>query len=183
MSNKDKIIAVIILIAVGISYRLFPHPPNFAPVAAISLFSGFYFRRHFVLIPLVIMLISDIFIGFYDWKLMAVVYFSFVLVSFIGILMRKNKSVLALIGCSLTGSVLFFILTNFAVWALGQWYPHNFQGLIECYVMAIPFFKNTLMGDLFYSSVIFGCYEILAQPKEKLAFLWNSRREIINKLN
>ena len=176
MTNKEKLIAVFILLIAGASYRLLPHPSNFAPVAAISLFSGFYFRRYFIFIPIFIMLLSDIFIGFYDWKLMASVYFSFVLVGLIGILMRKNKSVMMMIGCSLAGSVLFFILTNFAVWAFSLWYPHNFQGLVECYVMAIPFFKNTLLGDLFYASVIFGCYEILAQPKEKLSFLFSGSK-------
>lgn len=180
MTKKEKIIAVFILIAIGVSYRIFPHPPNFAPVAAISLFSGFYFRRYFIAIPIVIMLISDMFIGFYDWKLMAVVYFSFLLVSIIGIFMRKNKSVSALIGCSVAGSFLFFVLTNFAVWFFGSWYPHNFSGLTQCYLLAIPFFKNTLLGDLFYSSVIFGCYELLAQPKEKLAFLWSGSKQIIS---
>lgn len=180
MSYREKIVAVLILIAVGVSYRLIPHPPNFAPVAAISLFSGFYFRRYFILIPLAVMLISDLFIGFYDWKLMAVVYFSFVLVGLIGIYMRKNKSVSLLVGCSLAGSILFYILTNFAVWAFSPWYSHNFQGLMECYTLAIPFFKNTLLGDLFYASVIFGVYELLAQPKEKLAFLWKSQNKLIN---
>ncbi len=77
-----------------------------------------------------------------------------------------------MISCSLSGSILFFILTNFAVWTFSQWYPHNIQGLIECYMMAVPFFKNTLLGDLFYASVIFGCYEILAQPREKLHFIF-----------
>jgi hypothetical protein len=178
MTKKEKILAILILVLAGVFYRIFPHPPNFAPVAAISLFSGFYFRRYFILIPIAIMLISDIFIGFYGWKLMVVVYFSFLLISLIGIVMRKNKSVAILIGCSLTGSFLFFILTNFAVWFFAPWYSHNMRGLYECYLMAIPFFKNTLMGDLFYSSVIFGCYELLAQPKEKLAFLWNSPKQI-----
>lgn len=170
MSKKEKIIAILILILVGVAYRFFPHPPNFAPVAAISLFSGFFFRRYFILIPVAIMLLSDIFIGFYDWKLMAVVYSSFVLVSLIGIYLRKNKSVISLLGCAISGSVVFFLLTNFAVWALGSWYPHNLEGLLECYTLAIPFFKNTFMGDLFYSSVIFGLYEIAAQPKLRMAF-------------
>jgi hypothetical protein len=173
MRNKEKIIAVLILILVGVSYRLIPHPPNFAPVAAISLFSGFFFRRYFILIPISIMLMSDIVIGFYDWKLMMAVYSSFVLVCFLGIILRKRKSVLFLIGSSLLGSVLFFILTNLAVWIFASWYPHNFTGLIECYAMAIPFFKNTLAGDMFYASVIFGSYELLAQPKEKLYFIWS----------
>jgi len=178
MNNKEKAIAILILIAVGISYRIFPHPANFAPIAAISLFSGFYFRRYFVAVPLIAMLISDLFIGFYDWKLMAVVYFSFTLIGFFGILMRKNKSVASLVGCSLAGSFLFFILTNFAVWAFSPWYGHNWQGFMECYTMAIPFFKNTLMGDLFYSSVIFGCHEVLAQPKERLAFIFNRQKQV-----
>jgi len=172
MTNKEKIIAVLILLIAGASYRLLPHPSNFAPIAAISLFSGFYFRRYFIFVPILIMLLSDIFIGFYDWKLMASVYLSFALVGFIGILMRKNKSVMMMTSCSLAGSVLFFVLTNFAVWAFSQWYPHNIQGLMECYTMAIPFFKNTLLGDLFYASVIFGCYEILAQPRERLHFIF-----------
>jgi hypothetical protein len=180
MTNKEKIVAVAILILAGISYRLFPHPPNFTPVAAISLFSGFYFRRYFILIPVGIMFVSDIFIGLYDWKLMAAVYTSFILVGLIGIIMRKNKSVAILVGCSLAGSFLFFILTNFAVWFFASWYPHNIRGLSECYLAAIPFFKNTLLGDLFYSSVIFGCYELLAQPKEKLVFLWNKQGKLIH---
>lgn len=173
MSKKEKIVAALILLLVGVAYRLFPHPANFAPVAAISLFSGFYFRRYFIFIPVFIMLLGDIFLGFYDWKLMVAVYSSFVLVALVGILMRKKRSVVVMIGCSLSGSVLFFLLTNFAVWAFSAWYPHNFQGLAECFTMAIPFFKNTLLGDLFYTSVIFGCYEWLAQPKEKLNFLWD----------
>lgn len=180
MTKEEKIIAAGILILVGISYRLFPHPANFAPVAAISLFSGFYFRRYFIAIPLVAMFISDIFIGFYDWKLMASVYGSFILVSFIGVLLRRNKSVGALLGCSLAGSFLFFIITNFSVWAFSPWYSHNWQGLLNCYTLAIPFFKNTILGDLFYASVIFGSYEILAQPKERLAFLFSENNQVDN---
>lgn len=172
MKMKEKIVAITVLVLVGIIYRFVPHPPNFAPVAAISLFSGFFFRRYFILIPLAVMLISDIFIGFYDWKLMVVVYSSFLLISLLGILIRKNKSVASLVGYSLAGSLLFFITTNFAVWFFASWYPHNLKGLMDCYSMAIPFFKNTLAGDIFYTAIIFGCYEILAQPKEKLAFIW-----------
>lgn len=180
MTKKEIIISILILLVVGVAYRFFPHPPNFAPVAAISLFSGFFFRRYFILIPIAIMLTSDIFIGFYDWKLMAVVYFSFILIGFVGILLKKNKSVLSLVGYSLFGSFLFFILTNFAVWLFANWYTHDLKGLLNCYTMAIPFFKNTLAGDLFYASVIFGCYELLAQPKEKLSFIFaKSKNEII----
>lgn len=180
MTKKESIIAVAILVLVGVSYRIFPHPPNFAPVAAISLFSGFLFRRYFILIPMAIMFLSDMVIGFYSWKLMAVVYGSFLLISLLGILIRKRKSILILFSYSLLGSILFFLLTNLAVWVFGSWYPHNLQGLADCYAMAVPFFKNTIMGDLFYVSIIFGCYEILAQPKEKLKFIF---AKPISKLN
>lgn len=175
--KKESIIAILILIIVGVSYRFFPHPPNFAPVAAISLFAGYFFRRYFILIPIVIMLISDLFLGFYDWKLMAVVYLSFTLISLLGILLRKNKSVVSLVSYSLFGSLLFFILTNFAVWLFASWYAPDMKGLLNCYAMAIPFFKNTLAGDLFYTSVIFGVYELAAQPKEKLNFIFSRTRK------
>ncbi len=178
MTKKETMIAILILLLVGVTYRFFPHPPNFAPVAAIALFSGFFFRRYFIAIPLIIMLISDIFIGFYDWKLMAVVYASFALIGLLGIFLRKNKSILFIVGCSLAGSFLFFILTNFAVWLFASWYTHDLKGLLSCYEMAIPFFKNTLAGDLFYTSVIFGCYEILAQPKEKLQLIFTKQNDI-----
>jgi hypothetical protein len=172
MKNKERIVAIAVLVLAGVSYRVIPHPANFAPVAAISLFSGFFFRRNFFLIPILIMFVSDWFIGFYDWKLMAVVYLSFVLVGLLGMLIRKNKSILTLATCSLSGSILFFVLTNLAVWFFSPWYAHNFSGLLRCYELAVPFFKNTLAGDLFYTSCIFGCYEILAQPKERLSFLF-----------
>lgn len=171
MAKKETIIAASILLLAGIFYRFFPHPSNFAPVAAISLFSGFFFRRYFMALPLVIMLVSDIFIGLYEWKLMAVVYFSFIVIIFLGMSLRNNKSTMSIIGYSLAGSFLFFILTNFAVWLFSSWYVHSYGGLLNCYAMAIPFFKNTLTGDLFYTAMIFGCYEILAQPKERLRFL------------
>lgn len=178
MTKKETIVAISILLIVGVAYRFFPHPPNFAPVAAIALFSGFFFRRYFILIPLAIMLVSDIFIGTYDWKLMAVVYSSFALIGLLGILLRKNKSVLSLVGYSLLGSILFFVLTNFAVWFFASWYAHDLSGLLNCYTLAIPFFKNTLAGDLFYTSVIFGVYELAAQPKEKLRFIFSDSKLI-----
>jgi hypothetical protein len=177
MTKKEVVIAILVLILVGISYRFFPHPANFSPMAAISLFSGFFFRRYFIILPIAIMAISDIFIGFYDWKLMLVVYLSFIIISIMGIFLRKNKSIMSIAGYSLIGSFLFFITTNFSVWLFNDWYAFNFGGLLDCYTMAIPFFKNTLIGDLFYASVIFGCYEILAEPKERMHFLFNKTRE------
>jgi hypothetical protein len=170
LKYREQLIVFLILVLIGVTYRVLPHPANFAPVAAISLFSGFYFRRYFIFVPALAMLASDFFIGFYSWKLMVAVYFGIFFASFLGTLMRKNKSILTLFTYSLLGSVFFYLSTNFAVWAFGNWYPHNWQGLTECYLLAVPFFKNTIAGDLFYSSIIFGLYELAVQPKEKLRF-------------
>jgi len=157
---KEKIIFSLLLLAMGISYRFIPHPPNFSPVAAIALFGGFYYRKAWsVFLPLVILFISDIFIGFYQIEIMFSVYFSFVLVALLGILIKRKKSLISIISCSLAGSVFFFLITNFSVWLFSGWYPHNLFGLSDCFLLAIPFFRNTLLGDLFFVSILFGAYE------------------------
>lgn len=147
-------------IIVAIILRLLPHPPNFAPIAAIALFGGTYLgKKYALLVPLAAMIVSDYFIGFYDLKLMLAVYGSFLLIGLLGLWLKQHKSVRNITGVTLLGSILFFIITNFAVWAFSSWYPHNFTGLWQCYVLALPFFRNTLLGDLFYVSVLFGAYE------------------------
>lgn len=154
---------VYLLIIIGVIFRFVPHPANFAPIAAIGLFSGCYLKKKWAfLLPIGAMLISDYFIGFYSWKIMASVYLSFALIGLIGIAVKKHKNVYTVIGSSLGASVLFYLVTNFAVWAFGTMYAPNFAGLIQCYVAAIPFFRNTVMGDLFYVSVFFGSYELVS---------------------
>lgn len=156
------IIAAVIL-------RLLPHLPNFAPIAAMALFGGTYLNKRYALIvPLVAMVVSDIFIGFYNPWILASVYGSFILIGLLGMWLKNNKTVSNVIGASLLGSVLFFLITNFAVWAVPHsFYPHTLQGLVNSYTMGLPFFRNTLMGDLFYVSVMFGLME---------AVLWVTRR-------
>ena len=134
--------------------RLIPHPPNFAPITAIALFSGFYVTNKFLVyaLPMGIMIISDLFIGFSSITFF--VYFAFLMVSFIGT-QSKKPSFLAI----LISSISFFIITNFGVWILGG-YPKTWTGLVTCYTIAIPFFKNSLMGDLFYSGVMILCYSL-----------------------
>lgn len=159
-----------LLILFGVVLRFLPHPANFAPIAAMGLFGGCYLRRRFAFIlPLGAMLISDYFIGLYSWKVMACVYLSFAMIALIGIWLKKHKSVYTVIGGTLLGSVLFFLITNFGVWAFGSLYPHSLAGLLTCYAVAIPFFKNTLMGNFFYVGVLFGSYE--------LVHLWMMKRE------
>jgi len=165
LSKNGKILEfsiALLLISIGVSLRLLPHPPNFAPIAAIALFGGVYFSRKIALIlPIVAMAISDIFIGDYEPKLMASVYGSFLLCVVLGFWLKKHKKWYTVGGSVLSCSVLFFLITNFAVWDFTPWYAKTISGLIQCYLMALPFFKNTLLGDLFYVTIFFGAYEIV----------------------
>ncbi len=127
--------------------RLVPHLPNFTPVTAIALFGGLYISNKILAyaLPLIIMFISDIFLGFSSITLF--VYSGFMLVTLIGTL-RKKSNILTIF----MGSLSFFIVTNFGVWLLG--YPKTWTGLVECYTLALPFFRNSLLGDFFYSGVM-----------------------------
>lgn len=141
--------------------KFLPHIPNFAPIAAIALFAGVYLNKKYALvIPIVAMLVADFFIGFYNPYIMISVYGSFLLIGLIGLWLRDHKTLPNIIGGSLMGSIVFFIVTNFAVWAIPHsWYPHNLQGLVNCYILALPFFRNTIAGDLFYVGSFFGLME------------------------
>ncbi|MDC1469927.1 hypothetical protein N8341_01805 [Flavobacteriaceae bacterium] len=145
LSKKQLIIIAFMLIAV--LFRLVPHLPNFTPVTAIALFGGLYFSNKTLayVAPLFIMLLSDLFLGFHS--ILIVVYAAFLFVSFIGT-QSKNPSVFAI----LLSSISFFVITNFGVWLIS--YPKSWVGLVECYTLAIPFFRNSLLGDFFYSGVM-----------------------------
>lgn len=167
-----RLFIILIFIAIGASYRLLPHAPNFAPIAAMALFSGVYLDRRLALtLPLLAMILSDFFIGFYDPQVMAVVYASFVLTVLIGFYLKKNKKWQNVAACSLGAGVLFYLLTNFSVWIFTPWYSKDIFGLVSCYYLALPFFKNTLLGNLFYSAVFFGGYELAKLSAEKIRLL------------
>ncbi|MDB2493583.1 hypothetical protein N9X15_05445 [Flavobacteriaceae bacterium] len=149
MSNTyftKKQIVIIAFMLLAVLFRLLPHLPNFTPITAIALFGGLYFSNKSMayLVPLFIMVLSDLFLGFHTISI--VVYAAFLLVSFIGT--RTKKPSLFTI---LLSSISFFIITNFGVWLIG--YPKTWTGLVECYTLAIPFFRNSLLGDFFYSGV------------------------------
>lgn len=176
--NRHNIAIFAILFLFGFLYRITDYPPNFTPLAAISLFSGFYFRKSWALfLPVLILLFSDVFIGFYEWKILASVYGSFILIGLMGMLIDKKIFALKIALGSIVGSFLFFIITNFAVWHFSNWYPYDRQGLIYCFYRAIPFFRNTLAGDLFFNGAIFGCYELYYFYAAKD---FNKARAIIN---
>ncbi len=168
--KKNKVIEILpyllVVLAVTVRilsyYRILPLPVNFAPITAIALFGGIYLgRKYVILIPLAAMAISDYFIGFYQLGVLLAVWGSFVAVGLIGFYIRKRKNVANVIYATLGSSILFFVVTNFAVWAAAQWYPKTLAGLTQCYFMAIPFFRNTLLGDIFFVAVFFGTYELV----------------------
>jgi hypothetical protein len=149
------------LVIAGIVLRVLPHPWNFAPIGAIALFAGARFeRRSFAIaIPLVAMLIGDAFIGFHS--LMPVIYATYALIAVIGMLLRDRRaSIPAVGGCALLSATIFYIVTNFAVWAMGTTYAKSVAGLMACYIAAIPFFGNTLASDLLYSALFFGIFAL-----------------------
>ncbi len=165
LNEKGKILEVaiaILFVLIGVSVRMLPHAPNFVPIAAIALFGGVYLRRKIALIlPLAAMIISDIFLGYYEIELMMAVYGSFLICVLLGFWLKNHKKWYTILGSSVAGAVLFFLITNFSVWAFTPWYPKTFFGIIQCYLMALPFFRNTLLGDLFYVAIFFGAYELI----------------------
>jgi hypothetical protein len=146
--------------------RLVDHPPNFAPMAAMALFGGACFsnRKLAFLAPILAMLLSDLVLGYTRYSIASmlaiqpVVYACILATTGIGLLIRDRRSVLEVGEATLAGSILFFLVTNFAVWAgnAGHAYPRTAAGLAECYTLGIPFFKNTLLGDAAYATILFG---------------------------
>ena len=158
---RPRLAALISIVLAAALSRLIPHPPNMTSLTAVALFGGAYFsdRRLAFLVPLAALFLSDLVLGFYGH--MEVVYSSFALIVCIGLWLGKDRSVLRIAVAALTSSVLFFLLTNFGVWAFGSLYPRTLDGLVTCYVAAIPFFRNTFQGDMLYAFILFGGFAML----------------------
>ena len=150
-----------ILILMGILLRFAPHAPNFTPVAAIALFSGVYLNKKYsLLIPLAMMIVSDLVLGMHNVVLFT--WGGFLLVTLVGFWARKHKSVFGVLAASVVSSVMFYIVSNFGVWLMG-WYQHDLAGLVKCYVMALPFLRNFTLATVVYSVVFFGIYDLVAR--------------------
>jgi len=160
--NNKKQLVIILFIVVAAMFRLMPHFPNVTPITAMALFSGVYLtnKKLAFMIPILAMFLSDLFLGFSSISLF--VYAAFILVSYIGITSNKVS-----IKTILLSSIGFFIITNFGVWLLG--YPKTFNGLMECYTLAIPFFRNSLIGDFFYAGVMYYGFEFVSNRYLKTA--------------
>lgn len=152
--RKNGLIIALIILAAGL--RLIPHMPNVAPIAALALLSGVTLRRPWSLIvPLVAMLASDIFIGFDTLPITLSVYASFALTVVIGQWLARQKNPMHLLSASFVSSSLFFIITNAAVWQFSKMYPPTITGLGLSYYYGLPFFRNTLLGDLLWTVTLF----------------------------
>lgn len=157
----------LILVFIGALSRLVPHPANFTAIAAIALFGAVKMqdKKQAVLIPIAAMLLSDAilellfqagvspFAGFHGG--MWFVYGGFVMTSLVGFWIRERLEIKRLALGTLCASLIFFIVTNFGVWTSG-WYGYTIEGLSACYLAAIPFLRNQLLGDLFFTSLLFG---------------------------
>lgn len=152
ISPKFTVITAMIFLAVV--SRLLPHPPNFAPITGIALFAAHRFNNKGIayLLPLICLFLTDLVLGL-SWINLAVY------MAFMGITWMGTKSKGVNVKTVLLSSVFFFLWTNLAVWAL--YYPKTLEGLIQCFVLAIPFFTNTLLGDLFFTGILFYTFSML----------------------
>lgn len=142
-----KIFCYITILSLGVAARFIPHPPNFTPLGALALMSGFLFPRSIwaFLLPVLSLGISDLFLGHYPG--MGFTYFAFALVFILGCAFQNIKAP-AWFGLGLSSSLIFFLVSNFGVWISTQMYAPNLEGLGLCYAAALPFLKWTVLGDL-----------------------------------
>ncbi len=158
------------IVAMAVLLRLIPHPPNMAPIAGLALFSGAHLsKKQAISISLLAMLVSDIFLGFHTT--IPFVYGSFIATVFIGSLLKNNQKGTYILSASLASSLLFYIVTNFGVWLTSDMYAKTSNGLLQTYVLAMPFFRNTILGDLVYTFSFFYGYIIIERfvLKHKIA--------------
>lgn len=197
MKNFQNLKFPILIVIAVVFLRLMPHLPNFTPIGALGIFGGAYLgKRKSILCLLAAMLISDYLILYINPHLpnpfnfthlysplalfhstTIYVYAGLMINVFIGWGVGKNRSAKNIIAASMAASIQFFLITNFGVWASG-YYPHNLSGLTESYIMGLPFFRYTLLGDLFYSGLLFGSYTLVTNFKVQTHKFLLSRNDI-----
>ncbi len=153
---SPRLLTLVTMTMAAAATRLIPHPPNFTPFGALALFGGACYadRRAAFAVPLVALFLGDLVLGLH--VLMPAVYGSFALIVVLGFWLRRRRNVVTIASAALAGAILFFVITNFAVWAVSHTYEKNWQGLAMCYIAAIPYFQNTLLGDASYTFALFG---------------------------
>lgn len=153
------------MIVVAAFSRLIPHWPNFTAIGAMALFAGstLGFQLRSVLVPVVALLVTDLIFGFHST--MIAVYGATIFSIMLGAFFLQKRTVKKVLSFSILGSMSFFIVTNFAVWAIDGMYSKDLNGLLQAYTMALPFFPSQIFGDLFFGAILFGSYALLARKK------------------
>lgn len=159
-SHQTRLGAILLAILIAAALRLVPHPPNFTPIGAMALFGGATLGRRWLAFaaPLGAMLLSDLVLGFYrgmEFQYLAV---ALTVVLAWLIIPRRTPGRIAL--ATVASALLFFIVSNAGTWWVSGMYPHTSSGLAACYVAAIPFFQNSLAGDLFHAALLFGGFAL-----------------------
>lgn len=168
MKMREIVISIGLIAAVAAT-RFLPHPMNFSPVMSVALFgSAVFFNRYLgIAVALAAMALSDLFLGAHST--LPFVYLAMVLAGVLGFTLRNRRSPVMVLGMALAGSVLFFIVTNLGVFLMQDLYPRTAAGLVSCYTMALPFFKNSLAGDLVFTAVLFSLHFVLVRRNETRA--------------
>lgn len=176
-----KSLVILVFAGIGVMSRLVDHIPNFTPITGIALFLSYLWNRYSSMVfVLLTMLISDYFIGIGEYQVQLSVYAGLLLPSYLGVFLKKFtswKKYAGLAGFSLASSVFFYLITNFAVWLWSGMYEPDLNGLLLSYYYAIPFFKNTVAGDLFSSFFVFGVYDVIAYYTARRSLPVSSTKE------
>ena len=161
MDNTNfKFYSAIALITILAFSRIIPHPPNFTPILGMAVFAGAIFDKkiYSFAILLFAMILSDLFLGFHGS--MPIIYFAICLNIAVGIYFINKISYFKIFVSLVSGSLIFFIITNFAVWFSSGMYPYSLVGLLTCYTMALPFLQNTIISTVLYGVGVFFIFEL-----------------------
>ncbi len=165
---NPRLLSLLAIIALCALYRVLPHPWNVSPVAAMALFAGAHFssRTLSLAVPLLAMVLSDWLLGFHST--MAFVYGALMLTTALGWLLKGRLKVWTVLAASLTGSVAFYLITNAGVWLVGSYYPSGLDGLAQSLTAGLPFFQHSLLGNLFFTALLFGGFYALERQFPRL---------------
>ena len=149
---------VFLVIILGFLSRIVLHTPNFTPILSLALFGGAYLKgRQAIWVPLVLMALSDAVLGFHDT--MVYTWGSILVISLVGLWLRNHKNWVNVLSTSLLSSIIFFVVTNFGAYL--SLYPHTWSGLQQCYILAIPFYRSTVVSTMANSQVLLSVLEFL----------------------
>jgi hypothetical protein len=165
---------IILLVMTGVCSRLMPHPANFTAIGSLAIFSGSHLSfKKSLLVLMMTMLITDAVLGLHP--VMWATYGSLLVAIVLGRCIKDKKTIRNIAGVTVASSVLFYVVTNFAVWVIpGSMYPKTIQGLVDSYIMALPFFRNSLLGDFTYTGVFFTAYEFISRLRLRSSVVFGS---------